>query len=53
MTDKKDRKIRATVEFDITVPGHEKDERKFIERCFIGTRCTIVEIKKAEEEKTP
>ena len=51
MADKKDRHIRATIEFDILIPPHEKDDKAFVERCFAGTRCKIIEIKKLQETK--
>ena len=51
MADPKDRSVRATIEFDIIIPGHEKDDKTFIERCFTGTRCKIIEIKKTIEAR--
>jgi hypothetical protein len=45
------RRVRALIEFDIVIPEHEKDEREFIEKCFTGTRCKIIEIKKPEPQK--
>ena len=39
-----DRKIRATVEFDIIVPkGFTVSE--FLEKCFNGTRLKVIELK--------